>query len=395
MLKKTARVFTVLALVAAVVVGGVLLVKHKKRALATVPKYGMQPTPVRVAVARRSDLRQMRDYLAVVEPIRVARISARVTSTVEKVLHDENEPVKAGDPLVVLDSRQIEESIAAMNAQVEQVKADLASNQATVQALVKTAAYWDREAQRDKALADKGAIPAAQAEGTTDKADEIHGKLSAAQQKSTAIEYLIQSLRRRQAELETTLSYCTIRSPFDGLVSHRLVDPGDLAVPGKDLVVVEDRSGFKLSFEVPQQDLPQVRQGLEVSYSVAGHDRKATLSHLFPSLNVARMLRAEVYLDGVDVEGLSSGAYIPLRVVLGTTRDVTLVPAASVVESPDRQPHVFIARDGQLEARVVQILGSSEGGVAVGNITAGEQVVLSTFLGWAQLSSGQKVEVIE
>jgi len=138
MLKKATRVFIVLTVVAAVVVGGVLLVKHKKKALAAVPKYGMQPTPVRVAVARRADLRQTRDYLGVVEPIRIARISARVTSTVEEVLHDENEQVKAGDVLVVLDSRQIEESIAAMNAQVEQAKADLASNQATVQALAKT-----------------------------------------------------------------------------------------------------------------------------------------------------------------------------------------------------------------------------------------------------------------
>jgi len=395
MLKKATRVFIVLTVVAAVVVGGVLLVKHKKKALAAVPKYGMQPTPVRVAVARRADLRQTRDYLGVVEPIRIARISARVTSTVEEVLHDENEQVKAGDVLVVLDSRQIEESIAAMNAQVEQAKADLASNQATVQALAKTAVYWDREAQRDKTLADKGAIPAAQAEGTANKADEVRGKLNAARQKSMAIEHLIQSLRRRQAELETTLSYCTIRSPFDGLVSHRMVDPGDLAVPGKDLVVVEDRSGFRLSFDVPQQDLPQVCQGLEVSYSVAGHDRKATLSHLFPSLNVARMLRAEVYLDGAGTEDLFSGAYVPLRVVLGNTRDVTLVPAASVVESPDRQSHVFIARDGQLEARVVQVLGSGEDDVAVGNVVEGEQVVLSTFLGWAQLSSGQKVEVIK
>lgn len=395
MLNKAIRILIVLIVTAALVFGGVLLVKHKKQALAAAPKYGMQPMPVRVASARLGDLRKTRDYLAVVEPIRVADVSARVTASVEKVLRDENEWVKAGDVLVTLDSRQIEESIAAMKAQVEQTQADLASNQATVDSLERTVAYWGREAQRDRALADKGAIPGAQAEGTVDKASEARGRLDAARQKSAAIGRSIESLQRRQAELETTLDYCTIRSPFDGVVSHRRVDPGDLAVPGKSLMVVEDRSQLRLGFDVPQQDLPEVREGLVVEYSAAQQSREAKLSHLFPSLNTARMLRAEVYLSGRGVDGLSSGAYVPLRVVLGNAKDVTLVPGTALIESPDGHAHVFVVRDGHLEARSVNVLGSSGDDVAVDGIQAGEQVVLSTFLGWAQLASGQMVEAMQ
>jgi RND family efflux transporter MFP subunit len=281
-----------------------------------------------------------------------------------------------------------------MKAQVEQTQADLASNQATVDSLERTVAYWDREAQRDRALADKGAIPGAQAEGTVDKASEARGRLDAARQKSAAIGRSIESLQRRQAELETTLDYCTIRSPFDGVVSHRRVDPGDLAVPGKSLMVVEDRSQLRLGFDVPQQDLPEVREGLVVEYSAAQQSREAKLSHLFPSLNTARMLRAEVYLSGRGVDGLSSGAYVPLRVVLGNAKDVTLVPGTALIESPDGHAHVFVVRAGHLEARSV-VLGSSGDDVAVDGIQAGEQVVLSTFLGWAQLASGQMVEAMQ
>jgi len=195
--------------------------------------------------------------------------------------------------------------------------------------------------------------------------------------------------------LETTLDYCTIRSPFDGVVSHRRVDPGDLAVPGKSLMVVEDRSQLRLGFDVPQQDLPEVREGLVVEYSAAQQSREAKLSHLFPSLNTARMLRAEVYLSGRGVDGLSSGAYVPLRVVLGNAKDVTLVPGTALIESPDGHAHVFVVRDGHLEARSVNVLGSSGDDVAVDGIQAGEQVVLSTFLGWAQLASGQMVEAMQ
>jgi RND family efflux transporter MFP subunit len=328
-----------------------MLVKHKKQMLAQAPRYGMRPTPVRVASARVGDLQKTRDYLAVVEPIRSAKVSARVTATVEKVLHDENEPVKAGDVLVVLDSREIAASVSS---------------------ITETYAYWEREARRDKTLAEKGAIPGAQAEGTSDKASEVKGRLAVA---------------------ETQLSYCTIRSPYNGILSRRIVDPGDIAVPGKTLMVIEDRSRLKLGFDIPQQDLPKIREGLEVIYSVAGKERTAVLSRLFPSLNAARMLRAEVDLDGADAAGLSSGAYVPLQVVLRNSKNVTLVPAASLVESPDRNSHVFIVRDGHLVARPVNVIGSNGDEVAVEGVQEGEQVVLSTFLGWAQLASGQMVEV--
>jgi RND family efflux transporter MFP subunit len=351
MVKKSVRILIILVAVAVFAGGGIMLVKHKKQMLAQAPRYGMRPTPVRVASARVGDLQKTRDYLAVVEPIRSAKVSARVTATVEKVLHDENEPVKAGDVLVVLDSREIAASVSS---------------------ITETYAYWEREARRDKTLAEKGAIPGAQAEGTSDKASEVKGRLAVA---------------------ETQLSYCTIRSPYNGILSRRIVDPGDIAVPGKTLMVIEDRSRLKLGFDIPQQDLPKIREGLEVIYSVAGKERTAVLSRLFPSLNAARMLRAEVDLDGADAAGLSSGAYVPLQVVLRNSKNVTLVPAASLVESPDRNSHVFIVRDGHLVARPVNVIGSNGDEVAVEGVQEGEQVVLSTFLGWAQLASGQMVEV--
>jgi RND family efflux transporter MFP subunit len=353
MAKKILRIVIILVAVTVIAGGGVALVKHKKQMLAQAPKYGIQPTPVRVASARLGDLRETKEYLAVVEPIRSANVSARLTATVEKVLRDENEPVKAGDLLIVLDSREIAESVASLS---------------------KTYAYWEREALRDNTLAEKGAIPGSQAEGTSDKANEVKGRLAVA---------------------ETQLSYCTIRSPSDGIVSRRMVDPGDIAVPGKTLMVIEERSHLKLGFDIPQQDLPQVREGLGVVYSLAGKEHTAALSHLFPSLNAARMLRAEVYLDGADAAGLSSGAYVPLQVVLGNSKNVTLVPASSLVESPDQNPYVFIVQDGHLAARSVNVLGSSGDEVAVEGVQAGEQVVLSTFLGWAQLASGRKVEVMK
>lgn len=380
-MKKRIKILVVLIVLAAIVLFAFLLISRKKHKLASAPKYGLAPISVRVADAKVGNLSTKIDYLAVVEPVETANVSSRLTATIDELFCDEGDTVKAGDTLIKLDGREIKSDIA-------QAQSELQANKATVTSLEKSVAYWNREAQRDKTLADKGDIAGAAAEATTDKASEFKGKLDAAKHKSAALEHLIDSL-------ETKLSYCTIKSPYDGLVTQRLVDPGDLASPGKTLVVVENRSQLKLAFDVPQQDLSKVKEGLNVEFSVDGDGRQAALSHLFPSLNRARMLRAEVFLSDKQIAGLSCGQYIPVSVVLNVLKDVVLVPASSLIENPNHSQYVFIVKDGQLSHHKVKVLASTEDRVAVEGIDPNEQVVINTFLGWTTLSAGKMVEVLQ
>lgn len=390
---KISRFLLVLLIIAALFLFAAFLVNRKKRQLAQAPKYGVRPIPVRVTTADLGNLSTRIDYLAVVEPVRTANISARLTATVEELLCDEGDAVKAGQVLIVLDGREIENNIAATEANIAQAQSDLAANQATVTSLENSVAYWNREAGRDKTLADKGDIAGSQAEATADKASEFKGRFNAVKHKSMALEHLIDSARNKKAQLETTLSYCTIKSPYNGMVTQRLVDPGDLASPSTKLFVVEDRSQLKLAFDIPQQDLSKVHEALDVQFTVDDMSFTAKLSHMFPSLDKARMLRAEVFISGDQVAGLSVGQYVAASVVLDQTKDSVLLPASCLVECPKHFQHVFVVKDGVLTHHKVKILASSEDTVAVEGVEPGEQVVTNTFLGWATLSAGKKVEV--
>ncbi len=392
---KIARFMLVLLVVAAVFLFAVFLVNRKKRQLAQAPKYGTRPIPVRVTTAKLGNLSTSIDYLAVVEPVRTANISARLTATVDKLLCDEGDAVKAGQVLIVLDGREIENNIAATEANIAQAQSDLAANQATVTSLENSVTYWNREAERDKTLADKGDIAGSQAEATADKASEFKGRFDAAKHKSMALEHLIDSARNKKAQLETTLSYCTIKSPYNGLVTQRLVDPGDLASPGTKLLVVEDRSQLKLAFDIPQQDLSKVHEALDIQFTVDGLSRTAKLSHMFPSLDTTRVLRAEIFLSGDQVAGLSVGQYVKASVILDQIKDSVLLPASCLVECPQHFQHVFVVKDGVLTHHKVKILASTEDTVAVEGVEPGEQVVTNTFLGWVTLSAGKKVEVLK
>jgi multidrug efflux pump subunit AcrA (membrane-fusion protein) len=174
-----------------------------------------------------------------------------------------------------------------------------------------------------------------------------------------------------------------------------MVDEGDMATPGKALLEIEDRSELKLSFDVPQEDLPQVREGLPVRFRSNGKKRTAEVTLLHPSLNRARMMRAEVRLSGSPPENLSTGAYVPASVIVDSLSDVALVPRSSVIESPSGEAYVFVVRDGTLHKEQVERLGAADDTIAVKGVQAGARVVRDTYLSWARLSAGEKVEAVQ
>jgi len=388
------RVLLVVVGICAILAGGGVAVKRKQRVLASAPKYGVEPLPVRVASVRGGTLELTRDYLAVVEPFRTATLAARVTARVESVEVDEGAAVHAGDVLVRLDSTEIRLAVADVKAQIEQAAAEWEGNAATVSALEKSLAYWRTEADRLKRLLEHGQSNPTEVGAAQDKVDLLTGELQAARAKSESLRWQIEALQHRLGEEETRLSYCVIESPYDGVVAERLVDPGDLAVPGKPLLVVHDRQQLKLSFDVLQADLPEVQTGLTVRFGIAQSRRQVPLTHLFPALNEARMQRAEVWLSPELGTDLVCGAYVPVTVVLRRLDDVALVPATAIVESPDGRPHVFAVVAQRLRLVPVTVLGQSGEDVAVEGVAVGQEVVLNTFLGWAQLAPEQPVEVL-
>jgi len=156
--KKTIiRITAFLLCVAALLAGAALLVHRKKALLGGAPRYGLAPTPVHVVAARRGSLEITRTYLSIVEPVRTATLSARLTSPIESVETDEGKTVRAGEPLIKLDDREISYSIEVVKAQIAQARAELAANEATVAALTDSTAFWKREAQRMKKVKASGA----------------------------------------------------------------------------------------------------------------------------------------------------------------------------------------------------------------------------------------------
>lgn len=394
-MKRGFRIGVVLLVIVLLIVGGVFLIKQKEKELQTTGAYGGRPRPVTVFEAKKGDLHIENEYLAVVEPFEEVRVSARVTAEVKQVFVDEGDRVKAGSVLAELDAEEIEHRIASAEASIEQARADLRANRATVQALETSSAYWQAEKERDRTLADKGAISPVQAEKTAEMAADIKGKLAAARQKSNSILQQIEVREQQKAELASMRSYYTLTSPFSGRVSERMADVGDMATPGRDLLVIQNQKRLKISFDVPQKDLPELNNAKAVSFSVGGNTRTAPLSVMHPSLDKAKMLRVEAWPQPDTASGLTPGAYLPVNVSITELENVIVIPASALIEGPEGQDNVFAVIDGRLRAKPIEILGRTGDKVAVKGIDAETLVVENTYLGWATLSSGEIVEAVK
>lgn len=379
---------------AAVLLGAFLLVQQKGRELAQVPAPEERPRPVTVATAQKGNLTLGKDYLAVVEPGREARIAPRVQAEVEEILVQEGDRVEPGQPLVRLESQELEHRLEEVRSRIREAEAELAASRASIRSLRQSHAYWQREKERKQSLVEDGAVSASEAERTAERAAEVKGRLEASENEADAIRSRIHSLRQQKEEARTRLEYHVLKSPSSGVVAERRADPGDMASASQVLLLLQNTDMLKVAFDVPQQDLPEIERGLQCLFRVDGQRRTARISLLHPSLGEHRMKRAEVRLQGEDRKGLRVGSYLPLTVVVDRLSEVTLVPRTALIPSPQGVEHVFVLERERLRPQRVQVLGTGEDRAAVEGISPGAQVVENTFLGWARLSSMDKAEPV-
>jgi RND family efflux transporter MFP subunit len=329
-----------------------------------------------------------REYVAVAEPRRTARLAARFTAAVSGVAVDEGDRVQKGDLLVRLDAQELKAERRSLSAEIDSARSDRDAERARVDSLQASKAYWQRELERVKRLAGRDMASRSERERTADRLNEVAGQLAAARRRVEALKAKVASLRARRDQLDARLADHRLTAPFDGTVAARRVDPGDQATPGKVLFEVHG-PGRRLAFRVPQTDAGRLAPGQPVHFELDGQGRTRAVDRLHPVLDRARLMRAEVGLPG----GLAvtPGRYVPVTVTLERLESAALVPTAALTESPRGSPHVFVVREGRLAARRVTVLARSGERAAVTGVAPGERVTLSTYLGWTRLAAGREV----
>jgi len=238
-------------------------------------------------------------------------VSCRVYGTVDKVLVEDNQAVKAGDPLVAVDPRDIQARLdqtratqTQARAQVEGARADLERARVAYQqargADLETAqanldakkASLDKaksDLQRMKPLAEREEISAQQFDAIRTQAEVAEGEWRAAQQKLSSLQReadirrvavgaaearlastlaQVDQARAGQEGLELQLGYTRILAPVDGVVTRRLVEPGQTIQPGQGLLTLIPLHQTWVTANFKETQLAKMKPGQEAEIKV-------------------------------------------------------------------------------------------------------------------------------
>ncbi len=373
--------------------GAFLLLHLRAGQLEEAGKY--RPRPLRVLTQKvlRGNLQVTRQYLAFLEPAKSAEIAPKVTATILEVKADIGDEVSMGDVLAVLDGSEVRHQLDALEARISEAASELEGLRARKSSLQANARYLAKEADRAEYLVAEGAIPESDAEAARVKEVEAQAGLDEAENRIKALAARRASLQAEAAALKERVGYYIIRSPFDGVVTKSLAEPGDLATIGAPLFSVEGRDSWELVFRVPQEDLPLIKKGLALWGRLGEGKVTGQVRRVSPSVDASRMARVEasvLEITGGAEARSGNGVSLTANVVAGIYEDVLLVPEEAVI--PDLEgPFVYIVSDGRLKRREVQILAKNDGTAAVEGLAEGDVVVVHSPYGWAELSEGLEV----
>lgn len=297
---------------------------------------------------------------------RTAQIRAEVPGAVLAVNVDPGAVVTKGTSLAKIDDRAIQDAYlgARSGFTAAQTAADLAA----------------RELTRAERLHAAGAL-----------ADR---DLENARRADLSARSMLDDARARLSQAEQSRDAANVLAPYDGVVSERLVSPGDIVNPGAPLFAIVDPSTMRLEAAVPASELASLRIGAPVRFSVTGYPGRVfegRISSINPQADPqTRQVRLFVRIPNQG-QRLVAGLFAEGRVA-SETRETLTVPAQAVDER-GLQPQVIRLKGGVTERVAVQ-LGVRDGATdrveITGGIAAGDTVLVGAALG---ITVGSRVKV--
>ncbi len=304
--------------------------------------------PVTLFTVKQSAPVRQVEIMGTVQAADSAEIAARISGTIQELTVNPGSRVKKDDLLITISAGEMSAKVLQAQAQLEQVTRNLT---------------------REQSLLQKNAAT------------------------PTTVKTLEESKRIAEAaynEARTMLSYTQIRAPFDGVITMKMANVGDLATPGKPLVRLDDESRLQIMAAVPETLVLGITIGdiLPVYIPAADLSLSGEVTEIAPladPLSRTAPIKIHVNLNSK----LRSGQFA--RVSLPGSRGTALMIPNSAVQSYGQMEKVFVVREGKAHMQLVRTGLHFEDQVEiVSGLNDGDQIVVNVS---RELNDGQPVKV--
>ena len=310
---------------------------------------------------------------------------ARVTGYVAKWFVDIGDHVRRGQVLATIETPELDADLAAARAELTAAEAQVKVRAAEAEFAKTTNERW-----RDSP---KGVVSDQEREAKRADYDSAVAKLNAARAQV--------ALDQARVDRFTALAqFKQVTAPFDGTVTERRIDIGNLVTAGSTsntlLYRLSQETPMRVFVDVPQSaagDLMKTGVAVQITASnIPGRTFSGEVARTAKAINPqARTLRVEVDIANAD-QALVPGMYVDVSFALQSTNLVQVPAAALVFRSSG--PQVAVVNDaGRVSFRKVTIARDDGNMVELGSgLSPGDKVALNIS---SQISDGETVAVSE
>ncbi len=310
---------------ALVVIAGVGWLALRSGEEEAAPRYATEAATVGTLVVKVSATGNL-------QPTNQVDVGSELSGIVDRVFVDDNDRVKKGEVLARLDVSKLKDAVAKSRASLAAAEAQVLQAQATVAEARATLARYEEVAQLSGGkVPSKSEIDTAEANLKRAEASEASARASVVQARATL-----------QSD-QTNLAKANIRSPINGVVLARKVEPGQTVAASFQAPVLftlaEDLSKMELQVDVDEADVGKVQAGQKATFSVdawPGRQYDAVITRVGYGSQVKEGVVSYLTVLEVDNKDLSlrPGMTGTAEITTLTRRNVLLVPNAALRFTP-------------------------------------------------------------
>ena len=341
------------------------------------------PVAVTTATVTLAEITDTFEAGGVVQARTTATLTARILAPVREVRVTPGDRVRAGQVLVVLDGSDLTARARSAGSAAAAADQSIASATADRQAADAALTLARTEHARIVSLHAKRSATAQELDLATAALRRAEAAASSAASRVEGARSGLDSARAAAEAASTTASFASIVAPFDGVVTEKLVEPGNMASPGTPLVRLEDIRGFRLDATIDASRAGTLRIGDTVKVTL---DPDICLDARIAEISRAIDADSRAFLVKIDLPEASvrSGQFGRASFPAGSRRGLT-VPEAAVTRR-GQVSSVFVAENGVARLRLVSVRGTE----VLAGLVEGDVVILDPPPG---LTDGRPITV--
>jgi len=382
-----------------------LLVACKGEPVAHAP--GSQPPAargVRVEAVGLESLRQTVEAVGTVRSKTQTLVASKVQGYVREVRVREGDHVEPGTLLIAVEEREFRAQVDRDQAGVDEavsgldeVRRLLEEAEAALRSAKADHEYAAATAARYRQLIDRHLIAAQDYEQTDARRKSAEAAVEQGRARILSLrareQQMLRRIERARAQLrisEVALSDTRIVAPSTGIVVSRRVEPGNVAVPGQPLLILDDPRLYRLEAEVGESGMSSIKLGQRVPVTLdsIGQAMDGKVVEIVPASDPASR-SVTVKLELPPLPSLRSGLFGRASFAAGE-RMALLAPAGALMER-GQLTGVYVV-DGQSVARFRLVTAGARRGDRVeilSGLSPGERLVVA---GAERVADGRRVE---